>query len=123
MADMLQSGMAWLSGRLQSNASQAVTYRRGAVSNASVLATLGQSEFPRESQEGLTTEERTQDFLIAVSQLTLSSAAITPEPGDIVVVADVGTFEVCSPGNNAPAWRYSDPYHTLIRIHTREIAF
>lgn len=121
MADLLRSGMSWLSARLQDSASQTATYRRGEVSNSSVLATLGQSEFPRESQEGLTTEERTQDFIVAVSQLTLEGSAITPEPGDQIEVADIGTFEVCSPGSSSPAWRYSDPFHKLIRIHTREI--
>ena len=122
MADFLKTGVQWLAGQIKDHASQPVTYRRGASENSNILATLGESEFPRESREGLTTEERTQDFLISVADLTLGSTQVTPEPGDQVVVSGLGTFEVTSPGGSEPAWRYSDSFHTILRIHTREIS-
>lgn len=121
MSDMLQSGLSWMAGQLNDHASRMVTYVRGNLENAEVPATLGQSEFPKESQQGLTTQERTQDFLIKTSKLTLDNQAILPEPGDRIVVTGLGTFEVCSPGGNEPDWRYSDAHHLILRIHTREI--
>lgn len=118
MGDLLKDGMTWLAGELKDHVSQTATYRRGVDENPNVQVTLGESEFPRESSEGLTTEERTQDVLITAADLTLSSVTITPEPGDEIEIAGLGTFVVEAPGGTEPAWRWSDPNHILLRAHT-----
>ena len=120
MPDLLQTGQVWLAQQLKAHVSRTVTYRRG-IDEVTVQATLGESEFPRESSEGLTTEDRTQDFLILTSDLVFSAVTITPEPGDEIELTDVGTFEVTSPGGSEPAWRFSGPHRLLLRIHTREV--
>lgn len=119
MSDLLQTGSAFLGERLEDYASQTASLTRGSASNASVLVTLGESEFPRASQDGLTVEDRVQDLLVNVDQYTLSSVEVEPEPGDVLTIAGVGRFEVCSPGGTEPAWRYSDRHNTRYRIHTR----
>lgn len=122
MADFLKDGMTWLAGQLKQHVSQTATYyRRGIGSNPNVQVTLGESEFPVEASDGLTTEQRSQDFLITAADLTLSAVQIEPEPGDQIEIAGLGTFEVEAPGGAEPAWRWSDPNHIMLRVHTREI--
>lgn len=120
MPDLLQTGQVWLAQQLKSHVSRSVTYRRG-IDEVTLQATLGESEFPRESTEGLTTEDRTQDFLILASDLVLSAVTVTPEPGDQIELTGMGTFEVTSPGGSEPAWRYSGPHRLMLRIHSREV--
>jgi hypothetical protein len=65
------------------------------------------------------------DFIIASADLFFSYGdLITPERGDLIYLErapyDVQTFEV-SPYGSEPAWRYTDPYQTMLRIHTKEI--
>jgi len=99
---------------------ESITYRRGA-EELSVVAMPGQDEFPSESTEGLTTKERTRDFLIEASKLVLAAVAATPEPGDQIDWPGLGTFEVLSPGGSEPEWRYEGSHNFFVRVHTREI--
>lgn len=120
MSDLLQTGAQFLNDRLETHVSQtAVLEREGSTTNPAVLVTLGETEFPRLSQDGLTTEDRTQDLLANVPQYTLDGVEVEPEPGDVLTIAGIGRFVVTAPGGNEPAWRYSDRHNTRYRIHTR----
>lgn len=121
MPDFLKRGQTWLAGILKTHVSQTVTYRREPEENDAIQATFGQAEFARENSEGLTTEVRMWDFLITAADLVLAAVVVEPEPGDEIIVAGIGTFEVVSPGGEEPPWRYSDPNKIMLRIHTREI--
>jgi len=120
MSDLLQTGSELLNDLLESHAAQTASLSRvGSTTNAAVLVTLGETEFPRVGQDGLTTEERTQDLLVNVDQYTLDAAQAEPEPGDVLTVSGIGRFVVDSPGGNEPAWRYSGRHNNRYRIHTR----
>lgn len=121
MADMLARGMEWLTGQLRQHASQEVTYTLGSLTITAVPATIGESTFERESQDGLRTDVRSKDFLIPTADLQVDGTPVEPEPGALITVPGLGTYEVFTPGGSEPAWRYSDPHRTMLRIHTREI--
>ena len=122
MADLLQSGLTWLAGKLQTHASRAITYRRG-VEQVVVNATLGRKDFEADSHEGRL-YFRSNDFLVPAADLVVGGQTVLPERGDqIDVVLDGATvtFEVLAQ-DNLPPWEYTDPHQTLLRIHTKRVA-
>mgnify|MGYP000511424066 CR=1 FL=1 len=63
-------------------------------------------------------------YLIAAADLVLSGVQTLPQRGDRVVETAGDqqlTHEVIAPGQE-PCWRYSDPYRTTLRIHSKLIA-
>lgn len=123
MADLLKSGLAWLTGQLKANASQTVTYARG-MDSVSVQATFGQKLLKIDDGfGGIRIEWTDMDFCIPAADLTFGSGLVIPERGDLVHVhigADTETFEVF-PFGNEPPWRWSDPHQSMLRIHCKHI--
>src|SRR6266849_9780825 len=121
MADLLQSGIAWLSGELQAFAAEEVVYQRG---NQSIvcLATFGKTLLKLDDGAGGVRMEWTdKDFLIPASSLINGGIPDDPRRGDTIVATnDMGmyTYEVI-PYMSEPPWRWSDPYRTIYRIHTK----
>lgn len=63
---------------------------------------------------------RISDFMFAAAALVLGGATVTPQRGDTITVEldGVTSVYVVSPFRSEPAWRYVDPAHTEIRVHT-----
>lgn len=119
MADLLQTGSAWLRSQRRDHLSHAVTYSRGAVT-ASVLATVGQTMHETVDSYGIMHEEATRDYLIDVDDL---AAFGEPRRGDRITEELNGNhevFEVLAPGSE-PHFRYSDPDREVFRIHTKHV--
>jgi len=114
MPDLLRSGAAWLGRKLGDFCSSQVTYTRG-VDNHTIDAVFGQTRFEVEDQYGLRVELRMRDFLIAADVFPYAE----PQPGDRVI-ADGRRYEVLSLGDEG-CWRWSDPFRTLLRIHTKDV--
>lgn len=121
MADILQAGMAWLSGQLRSHAGQAVTYAR-AYDEVEITATPGSKPMRVLDEFGVRVDWTGQDWLIAAADLVLDGDAVEPRRGDEVTHVSGGftlVYEVLSPGGDEPCWRWSDPHHTTYRVHTK----
>ena len=122
MADLLQTANQWLAGQQRAHASQEVTYQRG-VDSATLLATIGRTVFELQDAKGFIQKTESRDYLITTSDLVLDDQAVLPQRGD-KIIETVGdqtfTYEVLAPGKE-PVWRYSDPYRTQLRIHTKHI--
>jgi hypothetical protein len=98
--------------------SSPVTYRRD-TTQWPVNATFGRTEYEVEdatSGGGLRVGAQVIDFLILADALP----GIEPKPGD-VIAADGRRYEVLPLGEDVRGWRWSDPYRTTYRIHTRDI--
>jgi len=93
--------------------SKEVTYRHGHES-AVVRAVPGQTLFRAENEYGNWVRTQRRDFIIADGQF-----AFFPEKGDVIEFGG-REFEVLAP-NDEPVWRWSDPYHTAMRVHTKLI--
>jgi hypothetical protein len=91
----------------------AVIYRRPP-DDRSLLATYGRTDVEVTDESGMTITTGVWDFLILAGDLGL-----VPRPGD-QIVTDGRTYEVMRLGGDG-CWRWSDPYRTTYRIHTKEI--
>ena len=115
MGDLLRQGSQWLEQMRTAHCSSPVTYRRPP-DEWIVNATFGRTAYEIADESGLTIGGHVWDFLILADDL----ASGEPRPGD-VIVTDNRQFEVMSLGEDIRGWRWSDPYRTTYRIHTRDI--
>lgn len=62
-----------------------------------------------------------RDYLLAAADLAVASVAFTPAAGDWfeeVLASGTKVYKVF-PYASEPEWRYSDPQHTVLRVHTK----
>lgn len=83
------------------------------------------SRFEHESDyDRLVTELEIEDFLIEPADLVLGSSTVEPAQGDTITIVrgeQTLTYQLLPPGGAEPAWRWSDPGRTRIRVHTKLI--
>ena len=123
MADLFEKASSWLEGMLERHASRVVEYSRDGVVIA-VPATIGRTVFEIAREYGPLEKTESRDFLITADALVLSGNPILPARGDRIserIGDQLMVYEVMAPGNE-PEWRWSDPYHRTLRIHTKLIA-
>jgi hypothetical protein len=122
--DLLSRGAAWLSGQLQANASQPVIYQRGNAKIA-ICATFGKKLLKlNDDFGGIRMKWTDRDFIIPASSLIFSGSAVLPRPGDLIrepVGNTIEVYEVTPPDPTEPEWRWSDPFHTLLRVHAKHL--
>jgi hypothetical protein len=123
MPDLLRTGSDWLADMLKEHASRPVVYRRGAV-EVTVQATIGRTLLKLDDGYGGVRMEWTdRDFLIHAADLVLGTATALPERGDTIRETQGDktlVYEVMAPGKE-PAWRWSDVYRKVLRIHTKQV--
>jgi hypothetical protein len=112
--DLLRQGSRWLEQMRTSHCSSPVEYHRPP-DVFDIQATFGRTAYEVADESGLTVGGGVWDFLILAADL-----AVEPEPGDLIG-ADGRRYEVMALGEDLRGWRWSDPYRTTYRIHTREI--
>ena len=123
MADLFEKASSWLEGMLERHASRVVEYSRDGVVIA-VPATIGRTVFEIAREYGPLEKTESRDFLITADALVLNGNPILPARGDRIserIGDQLMVYEVMAPGNE-PEWRWSDPYHRTLRIHTKLIA-
>ena len=114
MADLLRDGLSWLESQRTAHMTSPVTYRRAGLADAEVQATFGRTDYEVADDYGATIRTHVIDFLILADALGWE-----PEAGD-QIVADGRLHEVM-PLSGQGHWRWSDPYRTTLRIHTKDI--
>jgi len=114
VGDLLRQGSQWLEQQRTAHCSSQVTYRRGETVLV-VNATYGRTNYEVEDEYGLRVGAHVTDFLILAEDFTLGE----PIAGD-KIVADGRVYEVMSLSGQGH-WRWSDPYRTTMRIHTKDI--
>jgi hypothetical protein len=113
VGDLLRDGLAWLEQQRTAHMTSPVTYRRSGQADAEVLATWGKTDLEVADDYGTTIRTHVIDFLILADVL-----GFEPQAGD-VIVADGRKFEVMDLAGQG-CWRWSDPYRTTFRIHTKD---
>lgn len=99
-----------------------VTYSRGD-DTVTVQAVKGKTVHTEQTASGAIETDEGVDWLVAVSDLILSGTATTPQPGDLIAVAEatgLGQYEVM-PVGNGPCFTDSGSPGTQYRIHTRKV--
>ena len=120
MTNLLETGSSWLADQLKTHASVDVVYERG-IEQVAVKATIGRTEFELDDGAGTVERIQSRDFLIHAADLVLAGSPVLPVAGDRIRETQGGTtfvYEVMSPGSE-PAYRYSDAFRKVLRIHTK----
>jgi len=111
--DLLRDGLTWLEQQRTAHMTSPVTYRRAGQADAEVQATFGKTDYEVADDYGATIRTHVIDFLILADEL-----GHEPQASD-VIVADGRKYEVMDLAGEG-AWRWSDPYRTTFRIHTKD---
>ena len=111
---MIKSGIEALRAIQMANIASDAVYRRLGGEALSVKAVVGRTVFRSTDESGMWTRIETRDFIVPRELLPSE-----PQVGDEVDFLG-GTYEVLSP-NGEPAWRWSDPFRTAYRIHTKHV--
>lgn len=124
MQDMMQRGSEWLTRMRKQYAGRTIVYHRGDLSDTIDGATKGKTAGELQTEHGMTLAADISDWIIPVNDLVLNGQKIEPEEGDQIVETLNGTevvWEVASPGEPEPAWKYEDQYRQAYRIHTKQV--
>lgn len=117
MATLAERAAAMLTRRMKQTHGVSVVYSRATTGGAVTLtAWVGRTVFASNNDGGPAVEFGERDYLIEAADLTLGE----PEEADIVteVIAGVSLrFRVSRPSTGEPAWRWSDPARTVLRVH------
>jgi hypothetical protein len=113
VANLLQDGLAWLEQQRTAHMTSPVTYRRAGQADAEVQATFGKTDYEVADGYGAMIRSHVIDFKILADEL-----GFEPQASD-VIVADGRKYEVLAIAGEE--WRWSDPYRTTFRIHTKDI--
>jgi len=122
MADLLAEAAQWLADQVAGHCASIITYKRGEQS-VEVAAAVGSTVWQVQGDDGLMREFEGRDFLIRAADLDFGSGPVEPAAGDRIEVNDGGTvrtYEVAAPGDEPP-WRWSDRYHKVLRVHTKQV--
>ena len=123
MTNLLDTGVAWLSKKLQTHASRTVNYLRGVSTIPAIAATRGRTEYETTDDEGnVTTSHTDLDWIVDAALLVLDGSPIEPRSGDRIVetVGEVThTYEVL-PLAGLQCFLL-DATGTLYRIHTKHV--
>ena len=112
MADMLQTGLAWLGGQMTAHCASAVVYTQGE-DIVEVEAVIGKTEYETLDQYGFPVAATAVDFLIDSGDLGL-----TPAAGDQIAFGGVTYEAMALPGKAV----YERSDGNLLRIHTKAIS-
>jgi hypothetical protein len=122
--DIFDTAALWLTSQLQAHASRPIVYVRGP-NQLALCATPGRSEAATlDFGEAFRVTYTDRDYLIPADRLRIGGAATLPRAGDLIreeIAGELHEFEVMAEAG-IPPWRYSDPHHRLLRIHTKQIA-
>lgn len=128
MSSLIERGRAMLkrvAGQQAAPASLTYTAPNGGTCDLSASAWAGRTVFRSNLQERPTLQFGERDYLIPVEDLVIDGVAIRPARGGRfteTLNGTVKTFEIVTPDNGEPAWRYSDISETIYRAHCKRVS-
>jgi hypothetical protein len=115
MADLLQSGLAWLHRQRKASMTTAAVYTRAGESTGSALAVAAsQIRVEMLDGQGFPVQAAVMDFICDVADL-----AAEPANGDGITYD--GRSYVVTPLGDEPCFRFTDASRLAYRIHTRDV--
>lgn len=97
-----------------------VEYSCGSDVVSGLVVLVGSTAMSQETDKGAEIERRIRNYLILATELVIGGAQFKPRPGHVITEPGGEQFEV-APMDGQPCWRWSDPYHILIRVHAQQI--
>lgn len=119
MTDLIKTALSALPSLIPR---RKIKYQRG-VEWAEVDATVARSVVEYFDNAGVRVRSEVRDYLIKPSLLVLAGVTVEPKEGDVITDSGEGTKVTYKllPDAAGEAWRYTDRYHTLLRVHVKEI--
>ena len=111
---MLEAAAKWLRDQTLEHLSVEVSYCPKDGNSKTIRAVIGTTLFQTETDYGVATTTEARDFIVSTEELPDD-----PRRGD-VIIWHATRYEVLAPGSE-PCWRWSDGFHLVRRIHTKEI--
>ena len=109
---MIRDGIAAMRDIQFDALDEEVLYRRADGIETDILAVPGRTVFQTHNEYGQWVRLETRDFLVRAADMEAD-----PVAGEEIVF-DERTYEILAP-NGEPCWRWSDPFHTVRRVHTK----
>ena len=108
---MIEDAINSLREAQESILSHRVAYMRGSEGGIA-RGTIGRTVFRTTNEYGSWVRIETRDVIFRKGEL-----ALEPQVGDIIIF-DGAEYEVLAPQGES-VWRWSDPYRTAMRVHTK----
>ena len=132
MTDLLRQGSDLLESIFESNASQTVVFEKiDTKERAELAATIGGNGSDAQENLNLSTDFDSLDFVIRKHTLVTLTPAPQTQPtfGDWLnrdpqqndKIHWNGFVYIISPVFGNESWRYTDGFHTSLRIHTKKV--
>lgn len=121
MTTLFSKARNWIRQQLERAAGVSVTYVRTGQSPIAMTAVVGRTVFASNMVNQAQVEFGDRDYLIKATDLTLGE----PQIGDRIhetIDGEQRIYEIMTPNTGEPAWRWSDPQHTVYRLHVKVVA-
>ena len=112
--NILANGLRWLADKQAVHASVKIEYRQGD-KVFKPAAWLGHTKVETTDEAGFRIGSHITDLLIRSKDLP-----VTPALGDIILMNGF-RYEVLELPDDDACWCWSDPFHTVYRIHVKEL--
>ena len=89
------------------------------------MAWVGRTVYRSNIEGNASVEYGDRDYLIPAEALILGGVQVEPVRGNIFTETLEGvseTYKIISPEDGDPAWRWSDPQHTIYRVHCKQVS-
>lgn len=120
---LMSRGKSFLNRKMGDAAGVSVSYTRAA-ETISLTAVIGRTVFASNLEGKARIEFGEIDLIIVAADLEFDGVQVKPERGDRIGITLDGTaltLELMIPQTGEPAWRYSDPERTRIRLHCKRV--
>jgi hypothetical protein len=116
---LLDRGQAALLRRQKQAAGRDIIYSRGSEAITLTVWIGDNAAFSRTEEPAATVSWNERDYLFDAADLVMAGQQTTPKKGNRITETIDGqdvAYEL-RPRDAEPAWRYSDPMRTTIRVH------
>lgn len=120
MPTLFGNASTWLSTQLEYAAGVTVSYTRSDTT-VSITAVVGQTLDVSQANTGTLTEYGERDYLIKATEITSLGEPLIGDRITETLAGSSHVFEVMSPTNGEPAWRWSDAERTVYRVHCKRV--
>jgi len=119
MANLAGDAIDWWASQMQDHLATSITYSRSA-NTVTLNATVGTTDYEVVVDGSISVVAQTRDYLVQATDLIIAGQQIQPKRGDQIQESGSGdVYEVLSVGPGNHFFRYADPEHKVMRIHTK----
>lgn len=117
--NIMRRGIKYLAEKMRLHTGESILYKQDGIEFVT-KAVFGKTDIDVVSEEEFRIVSCANDFIVSAADMCFNGLPIWPKQGDVIETQVSGLFEVLYlPAEGC--WRYSDPFGTMYRIHTKKI--